>query len=247
DLTVHGVDIVSNAVAKQQQQPQNVGGSGASILDNVNDAESNGSFELIDEGRVGDVDSLPDQDIDNDSGGTRHQQCRESTYEVEHLQKETMMEAEEEHVDGSECIATVRVQDDVHDVQETEFAVQSIVLDDNRSQHSGEDGSAAMDYLSEGVGGTNSRRDSLTDTAAVANMSANKQQEESDSQDNADADNDDNTSKLATDAEHQEMQLEDTDGNKGKMDMDDKRSDSHLDECCYWMDATELLCTQKSV
>ncbi|EJW87485.1 hypothetical protein WUBG_01604 [Wuchereria bancrofti] len=230
DLTVHGVDIVSNAVAKQQQQPQNVGGSGASILDNVNDAESNGSFELIDEGRVGDVDSLPDQDIDNDSGGTRHQQCRESTYEVEHLQKETMMEAEEEHVDGSECIATVRVQDDVHDVQETEFAVQSIVLDDNRSQHSGEDGSAAMDYLSEGVGGTNSRRDSLTDTAAVANMSANKQQEESDSQDNADADNDDNTSKLATDAEHQEMQLEDTDGNKGKMDMDDKRSDSHLDE-----------------
>uniref|UniRef100_A0A7I4K5N0 Msx2-interacting protein n=1 Tax=Brugia malayi TaxID=6279 RepID=A0A7I4K5N0_BRUMA len=114
---------------------------------------------------------------------------------------------------------------------ETEFAVQSIVLDDNRSQHSGEDGSAAMDYLSEGVGSTNSRRASLTDTAGIADLSANKQQEESDSQDNADVDSDDIiTSKLATDAEHQEMQLEDTDGNKSKMDTDDKRSDSHLDE-----------------
>uniref|UniRef100_A0A7I4K4Z1 Msx2-interacting protein n=1 Tax=Brugia malayi TaxID=6279 RepID=A0A7I4K4Z1_BRUMA len=230
DLTVHGADIVSNAVVKQQQQPQNVEGSGASILDSVNDAESNGSFELIDEGRVGDVDSLPDQDIDSDSGGIRQQQRRESTYKIEHLQKETVMEVEE-HVDGSECIATVRVQDDVHDVQETEFAVQSIVLDDNRSQHSGEDGSAAMDYLSEGVGSTNSRRASLTDTAGIADLSANKQQEESDSQDNADVDSDDIiTSKLATDAEHQEMQLEDTDGNKSKMDTDDKRSDSHLDE-----------------
>uniref|UniRef100_A0A0R3QR41 SPOC domain-containing protein n=1 Tax=Brugia timori TaxID=42155 RepID=A0A0R3QR41_9BILA len=230
DLTVHGADIVSNAVVKQQQQPQNVEGSGASILDSVNDAESNGSFELIDEGRVGDVDSLPDQDIDSDSGGIRQQQRRESTYKIEHLQKETVMEVEE-HVDGSECIATVRVQDDVHDVQETEFAVQSIVLDDNRSQHSGEDGSAAMDYLSEGVGSTNSRRASLTDTAGIVDLSANKQQEESDSQDNADVDSDDIiTSKLATDAEHQEMQLEDTDGNKSKMDTDDKRSDSHLDE-----------------
>lgn len=117
DPIAHGADIVSNALAKQQQQPQNAEGSGASILDSVNDAESSGSFELIDEGRVGDVDSLPDQDNDSDISGIRQQQCRESTYEVGHARKGTMMEAEEEHADGSECVAAVRVQDDVHDVQ----------------------------------------------------------------------------------------------------------------------------------
>lgn len=91
-------------------------------------------------------------------------------------------------------------------LQETEFAVQSIVLDDNRSQHSGEDGSAAMDYLSEGAGGTSSRRDSLTDTATVANMNlnTNRQQEENNPQDNVDVDHDDSIpSKPAADAEHQ--------------------------------------------
>uniref|UniRef100_A0A0R3RGC1 SPOC domain-containing protein n=1 Tax=Elaeophora elaphi TaxID=1147741 RepID=A0A0R3RGC1_9BILA len=222
DPVVRGPDMVSNALVKQQQQPLNAEGSRTSILDSLNDAESNGSFELIDEGRVGDVDSLPDQDIDGDVGGSRQQQCRESTYEVEHVQKETIMEAEEEHADGSECVATVRVQDDVHDVQETEFAVQSIVLDDNRSQHSGEDGSAAVDYLSEGAGDTSSRRDSLNDTAVLANK------QHDNTQDNVEAGND--ASKITPDAEHQEMEPEDNDDSKGKVDVDDKRSDSHLDE-----------------
>ncbi|EJD74291.1 hypothetical protein LOAG_18374 [Loa loa] len=115
---------------------------------------------------------------------------------------------------------------------ETEFAVQSIVLDDSRSQHSGEDSSAAMDYLSEGVGGSNSRRGSLNDSATMANMNlnANKQQEENNSQHNADDGNGDSiTSKSAADTERQDMQSEGTDDGKGKMDVD-KRSDSHLDE-----------------
>uniref|UniRef100_A0A1I7VHJ2 Msx2-interacting protein n=1 Tax=Loa loa TaxID=7209 RepID=A0A1I7VHJ2_LOALO len=232
DPIVHSADVVNNALTKQQQQPQNVEGSGVSILDSANDVESNGSFELIDEGRVGDVDSLPDQDIDGDIGSMRQQHCRESTYEVGHIQNEAVMEAEEEHADDSECVATVRAQNDVHDVQETEFAVQSIVLDDSRSQHSGEDSSAAMDYLSEGVGGSNSRRGSLNDSATMANMNlnANKQQEENNSQHNADDGNGDSiTSKSAADTERQDMQSEGTDDGKGKMDVD-KRSDSHLDE-----------------
>ncbi|VBB29844.1 unnamed protein product, partial [Acanthocheilonema viteae] len=225
DPTVHGAGMSSNVLTKQQQQLQNPEGLGTGILDSVNDVESNGSFELIDEGRVGDVDSLPDQDIDNDIGGIRQQQ---STYEVEHVRQEMMIETEE-HADGSECIATVRMQDDVHDVQETEFAVQSIVLDDNRSQHSGEDGSGAMDYLGENAGETSSRRDSLTDTATMTNINFNANKEQSNSQ--VEADNGDNiTSKSATDAEQKEIEPEDNDDNKGKMDVDDKRSDSHLDE-----------------
>ncbi|VDO43719.1 unnamed protein product [Onchocerca flexuosa] len=206
DPVVHDADKMSNALAKQQQQLQNAGSSRANILDSVNDTESNGSFELIDEGRVGDVDSFPDQNIDSDIDGIRRQQCHECTYEVEHIQKETIMEAEEEHADDSECIANVRVQDDVHDVQETEFAVQSIVLDDNRSQHSGED--IAIDYLNEGAGGRTSRRDSLNDTPALVNMNlnTNKQEQENSSQDNVDTGNDGSiTSKLSANAEHQVM------------------------------------------
>lgn len=117
DPIVDGTDMVSSELAKQQQQLQNAEESRTGILDSVNDADSNGSFELIDEGRVGDVDSLPDQDIDSDVGSMRQQQCRESIYEVGHIRQEAIMEAEEEHVAGSECVATVRVQDDVHDVQ----------------------------------------------------------------------------------------------------------------------------------
>lgn len=106
-VAVHSTHVVNNMVSevlsKQQQQLQELG---TSILDGVNDAESNGSFELIDEGRVGDVDSL-----------LRQQQCRGSTCEIGHVRQEAMMEAEEEHANGSECVATARVQDDVRDVQ----------------------------------------------------------------------------------------------------------------------------------
>lgn len=57
-------------------------------------------------------------------------------------------------------------------MQETEFAVQSIaLLDDTRSQQSGEDGSVAMDYLSESGGG-NSRRSSLVETV-LNNLNVN--------------------------------------------------------------------------
>uniref|UniRef100_A0A915Q4P4 RRM domain-containing protein n=1 Tax=Setaria digitata TaxID=48799 RepID=A0A915Q4P4_9BILA len=226
DGVIHGQ---SDAPVKQQQQSQSADGSRASILDNVNDAESNGSFELIDEGRI---DSYPDQDVDSDISGAGQQHCQESVYEAGHVRKEKIMEAEEEHADGSECAATVRMQDDVHDVQETEFAVQSIVLDDNRSQHSGEDGSAAMDYLSEGSNANSGRDDILTDTTKLANinLSSSKQQENS-LRDNADTNNDDNIAiKPVPDAESQEMELEDGDESKGKTDVDDKRSDSHLDE-----------------
>uniref|UniRef100_F1KPJ2 Msx2-interacting protein n=1 Tax=Ascaris suum TaxID=6253 RepID=F1KPJ2_ASCSU len=80
---------------------------------------------------------------------------------------------------GFELIDSGRVEDmitddgvgvpperDVHDVQETEDAVQSIALfDDNASRHSGEEGSAAMDinYMSDAT----SRRSSIADTATV--------------------------------------------------------------------------------
>lgn len=89
-------------------------------------------------------------------------------------------------------------------MQETEFAVQSIVLDDNRSQHSGEDGNGAMDYLSEGNGDTSLRRDSLTGTAIMANINLNANKQQGNSQDNRDTENDNNiTSKRAADTEHQ--------------------------------------------
>lgn len=117
DPVVHDADKINNALSKQQQQLQSAERSGASILDSVNDAESNGSFELIDEGRIDDADSFPDQNIDSDIDGIRQQQCHECIYEVEHIRSEAIMEAEEEHADDSECVATVRVQDDVHDVQ----------------------------------------------------------------------------------------------------------------------------------
>lgn len=83
--------------------------------------------------------------------------------------------------------------------------MQSIVLDDNRSQHSGEDGSNAMDYLNEGAGDASSRRSSLTDiaTEACMDLNANKQQEENNSYDNVGAGNDDITSKLEADAKNQ--------------------------------------------
>lgn len=91
-------------------------------------------------------------------------------------------------------------------LQETEFAVQSIVLDDNRSQHSAED--TATDYLNEGAGSRNSRHDSLNDTAALVNMNlnTNNQEQGNSSQDNIDAGNDGSiTSKLSANAEHQVM------------------------------------------
>lgn len=88
-------------------------------------------------------------------------------------------------------------------MQETEFAVQSIVLDDNRSQHSGEDGSGAMDYLSEGAGDINSRRDSLTDIAAIANINLNANKQQDNSQNNVNADNSDSITLKTIDAKHQ--------------------------------------------
>lgn len=112
DPVVHGLEVLSNARAKQRFQ--NVEGLKANILDSLNDADSNGSFELIDEGRIGDVDSLPDQ---YDIGSIKQQLSVQSVYEVEHIRKETMMDAEEKRANGSKCVSTVQVQDDVHDLQ----------------------------------------------------------------------------------------------------------------------------------
>ncbi|VDM97030.1 unnamed protein product [Thelazia callipaeda] len=224
-----GASIVHSSSMVQRQSETFVD-SDKSILENVNDAESNESFELIDEGRVGDIGLLPDQDVDSDIGSSGRDHFQKSDHEGEQqVNQEPAMEVDD---DGSECIDAVQMQDDVHDVQETEYAVQSIVLDDSRSQHSGEDSNAVIDYLSEGDSGTNSRHESVGNAAALMNVNSNLSiHQHVGAQDNEDAvEEGDIMQKSATDTELQDAEPEGSETVKTNLDIDDKPSDSHLDE-----------------
>ncbi|VDN24546.1 unnamed protein product, partial [Gongylonema pulchrum] len=175
---VHRSNFTSANQEQQQQQQQDSGNlveRDADVLEAVNDAESTGSFELIDEGRVGDNDSLLDQDcvaaadddILQEQGQQNHnQESVDDAENEEREQQQQQQQQQQQNADETECPADVQ-QPDAHDLQETEFAVQSIsLLDDNRSQQSGEDGSSiAMDYLSEAGECSSSRRSSLAETA----------------------------------------------------------------------------------
>lgn len=117
----------SNIAISPKKQRQDSVDSSTSVLDNVNDAESNGSFELIDEGRVGgDDESLLDEDggVDDDVDSEGQQQTQQQQQEQQHQQQQHQqiessgdVENEElqtvQHADDSECTAV----QDVHDVQ----------------------------------------------------------------------------------------------------------------------------------
>ncbi|VDM37512.1 unnamed protein product [Toxocara canis] len=124
-------------------------------------------------------------------------------------------------------MAAVPPERDVHDVQETEDAVQSIALfDDNASRHSGEEGSAAMDinYMSD----TTSRRSSIADTTAMVAQDSQGMQREFANE--VDEDQEDKEGEAEGDPE-QEMETETKVADEANND-DEKLCDSvtHIDE-----------------